>query len=142
MNRWRRSAESMVRSTAILIVDCCPMVAALSFLLNENVNAGCPLILRIILHPTDSYSCTSTASLATTTVTTFPNEGSGEKGDQVSSLELICSRSTASLFFLASVDSLCCSVVVYERFVNYCIATLYSDVMGLDMVHRAIIKLS
>ena len=62
MNRWKRSAESIVRSAAILIVDCCPMVTALSFLLNENVNAGCPFILWIIIHPTYSYSCTFTAS--------------------------------------------------------------------------------
>ena len=30
---------------------------------------------------------------------------------------------------------------IFEMCVNSCIAKLYSDVIGLDMVHKAIIKL-
>lgn len=38
----------MVRSGATLIADVCPRVMALSFLLNENVNAGGPIIFCMI----------------------------------------------------------------------------------------------
>ena len=35
-------------------------------------------------------------------------------------------------------ELLCCLVVVHDRFVNCCIAMLYSGVTGLDMVQEAL----
>ena len=69
--------------------------------------------------------CTFTPSITTTPVITFLNEESGEKGDHATSFTLIPSRSVPSLFILASVTSLCCSDVEYDRFVNSGIVMFY-----------------
>lgn len=62
--------------------------------------------------PTVLNSCTFTSSLATTPVTMFLRDGSGENGVQMLCFSLIFSRSEWSLFILASEDSRCCSLVV------------------------------
>ena len=38
----------------------------------------------------------------------------------------------------SSGESLCCLVVVHDRFVNGCIAMFYSGVTGIDMVQEAL----
>ena len=42
------------------------------------------------------------------------------------------------IFIHSSGESLCCLVVVHDRFVNCCIAMLYSGVTGFDMVQEAL----
>lgn len=91
-------------------------------------NTDCPIILCIILHPTDSYSCISTPFWATTPLKVFLNEGSDKKGEHWQVLNW--SSSGQTLFILASFKSLWCADVVYGKFVNSCIAVLYSNVMG------------
>lgn len=56
---------------------------------------------------------------------------------QVLSVFLIFSTLVLSLFTMASEDSLCCSLVVKFRSLSSCMLLLYSNVMGVDMVHNA-----
>ena len=67
-------------------------------------------------------------------LTMFLRVGSDVKGEQASSFVRIFSRSDASFLMRASVESLCCALVVKVRFVKSCIAMLYSDVAGADKV--------
>ena len=107
----------------------------LHYLPNECVSAGCSKDLCMGLHLTDSSSCTFTRSPVIPPVTRSLNE---ESGDHTTDLELILSRTAASLFVLSSGESLCYLVVVHDRSLNCCIAMLYSGDTGLDMVQEAL----
>ena len=105
----------MVLSGATLTAEEFPRVLALSFLLKEKENTGCPIILSMMFLPMDSNSCTLTSSFATIPLMIFLNQGSEEKGEHLISFVLIFKRSDASLSILASVESLYCSFVVSVR---------------------------
>ena len=78
----------------------------------------CNTLVSFVLNMTYSFSYTFTPPSVTTTVARSSNEESDEKGYHTNGSELIFSRSVASLFILASGESMCCLVVVvYDRFV-------------------------
>ena len=95
----------------------------LHYLPNESVNADCPIIWCIVLHLTDSFSCMLSRSNLRQSQHQWQcplTNITGENGDHATALELIISRSAASLFIL----------VMNDRFVNCCIVMLYANVTG------------
>ena len=92
----------------------------LNYLPNESVNADCPIIWCIVLHLTDSFSCMLPRSNLHQSQHQWQcplTNTTSENGDHATAFELIFSRSAPSIF-------------MYDRFVNRCIAMLYSNVTG------------
>ena len=132
--------QNLIAVELFLANNTCISLHHLHDLHNESVSAGCLKDLCMGLHLTDSFSCTFAPSPVIPPVTWSLNGELANQGDHTTGLELILSRSAASLFIHSSGETFCCFVVMHDRFVNCCIrpTLLYSGATGLDMVQEAL----
>uniref|UniRef100_A0A672NXW2 Transcription factor 25 (basic helix-loop-helix) n=1 Tax=Sinocyclocheilus grahami TaxID=75366 RepID=A0A672NXW2_SINGR len=94
------------------MVESSARVFAWSFRLKDIPKMGFPIIFSMISLPTVSNSCTFTSSLATTPVTMFLRDESGENGVQMISFSLIFSRSDLRIAILNA--ALCLFVSIFR----------------------------
>ena len=111
------------------------MVTTWQFPLSVYVSASIPSIVSNIALPIFFASVAFNLSSATTPVTMFLNDGSGEKGLLSWRKPSKARPALFSLAYLAFDASLCCSLVTNVVSVSSCIAMLISAQAGISNSH-------